>query len=316
MSLPRSLITAVLCIGLAAAAQAAPAGPSKAEIKEQRKQYFLEIAYPRFGLAPIDRQIETWAQDLAREFRESAKESTGEPNPWSAEVSYEIPRNDAVMATVLFPYYSYTGGAHPNSTFETFNFFKSDGMKVDLAELFTLRGIQRISDISIARLKQELGGPDGMSDMDWIKKGAGPNARNFAAYVLMPGELVIYFDPYQVAAYAAGPQEVHIPLSRLKDVMRADPRAPAASFECAGARSDVERTICSSRDLARLDRQLGEAYANKMVWAVDEAQAKALRDQQRAWLRTRDGACRGPSMGTCLTQVYEKRIKELESFAE
>ncbi|MBP6011464.1 MAG: DUF3298 domain-containing protein [Alphaproteobacteria bacterium] len=315
MSLLRSLIAAVLCVGFAAAAQAAPAGPQKMAIKEEKKQYVLDVSYPRFGFAPIDRQIEAWAQDLAREFRETAKESAGEPQPWSAEISYEVPRNDAVMATVLFTYYSYTGGAHPNSTFETFNFFKSDGMKADLAEIFTLRGIQRISDISIARLKQDLGGPDGMSDMDWIKKGAGPNARNFAAYVLMPGELVIYFDPYQVAAYAAGPQEVHIPLSRLKDVMRPDPRVPAASFECANARSDVERAICSSRDLARLDRRLGEAYANKMVWAVDEAHAKALREQQRAWLRTRD-ACRGPWMGKCLTQVYEKRIKQLESFAE
>jgi uncharacterized protein YecT (DUF1311 family) len=317
MSFYRSLIAVVWGLAFAVVAQTAPApAPQKMEIKEQRKQYVLEVAYPRFGQAAIDRQIEAWAQDVAREFRESAKESVGEPNPWSAEVSYEIPRNDAAMATVMFTYYSYMGGAHPNSTVETFNFFKSDGMKVDLAELFTQRGIQRISDISIARLKRDLGGPDGMSDIDWIKKGAGANAANFASYVLLPRELVIYFDPYQVAAYAAGPQEVHIPLSQLKDVMRADPRAPVASFECASARSDVERTICSSRDLARLDRRLGEAYANKMVWAADEAHAKALREQQRAWLRQRDGSCRGPSTAKCLTQVYEKRIKALESFAE
>lgn len=314
MSLFRSLIAAALCLGFVVVVQAAPGGPQKMEIKEERKQYMIEIAYPRFGYGPIDKQIESWAQGLAREFRESAKESTGEPNPWSAEVSYEIPRNDAAMATVAFTYYTYTGGAHPNSTFETFNFFKSDGMKVELAELFTPRGIQRISDISIARLKQDLGGPDGMSDIDWIKKGAGPNARNFAAYVLLPRQLVIYFDPYQVAAYAAGPQEVRIPLSQLGDVMRVDPRAPAASFECRNARSDVEQAICSSRDLARLDRQLGEAYQNKLTWAADAREAQRLREQQRAWLRVRDGACltRSMAMVACLAPIYQKRIKELE----
>ena len=303
---------------MAGGAMAATPQVQTVQFKEQRKHYLLEVAYPRFGHAAIDRQIEAWARQMARDFVESAKDAVGDPNPWGMELSYDVQRNDNVMAVVVFTYYLNTGGAHPNSSFQTFNFFKSDGQQVEFAELFTGKGIRRISDISIARLKRDLTGPDSMSDLDWIKKGAGPNARNFSAFAMLPRQLAIYFDPYQVAAYAAGPQEVRIPLSQLGDVMRVDPRAPAASFECRDARSDVEQAICGSRDLARLDRQLGEAYQNKLTWAADVREAQRLREQQRAWLRMRDGACRAASMPmvACLSPIYQKRLKELEGPAE
>jgi hypothetical protein len=40
--------------------------------------------------------------------------------------------------------------------------------------------------------------------------------------------LWITFDPYQVAAYAAGPQTVLVPYSALKDIIKPD--GPVATF--------------------------------------------------------------------------------------
>jgi hypothetical protein len=271
----RSVVTFLLSLLIAAGALAA--APQKMSIKETRKGYEIDVSYPRFGQAAIDRALESWARGIAKEFAEAAVEATGDPQRWSAEVSYEILRQDAQMIVVAFTYYSYTGGAHPNSSSETFNFLMPEGRRVEFAELFSPKGIQRVSDISIARLKQELGGPEGLGDMDWIKRGAGPNARNFASFALLPRELMITFDAYQVAAYAAGPQEVRIALPSLRDVMRPNPRAPAASFDCALARSAVEQAICGSHELARLDRRLGEAYAHKLVWEDDAAKLQAMR---------------------------------------
>jgi uncharacterized protein YecT (DUF1311 family) len=286
----------------------------KREIKETRATYALDVAYPRTGHAAIDTVLETWAKGVARDFLEMAKDATVDPAPWSGELSYDVVRNDAAMIVVAFTWYTYTGGAHPNSTFETFNFLLPDGAHVELAELFTAKGVARISDISIARLKQTLGGPDAMSDIDWIKRGAGPNARNFSAFQLLPRDLVIAFDAYQVAAYAAGPQEVRIPLAQLRDVMRPDPRAPAASFECALARADVEQAICSSRELARLDRHVAEAYGDKLMWASDEAKRAAIREEQRAWLKRRDALClrTGRPLVACLTGAYQQRLRALQ----
>lgn len=306
----RRIAAFLFSLVVAGTAMAAP--PQKMTIKETRKGYDIEIAYPRFGHAAVDRQLEVWARGVARDFAEASKESTGVPNPWSSEVEYEILRNDAQMIVVSFGNYTYTGGAHPNSSSTTFNFLLPDGRRVEVAEVFSPKGIQRISDISIAQLKQDLGGPDGMSDMDWIRKGAGPNARNFTSFALLPRELLITFDAYQVAAYAAGAHQVRIPLSSLRDVMRPNPRLPAPSFDCLAARSPVELAICSSDELARLDRRLGEAYAVKLIWMEEGAEQQSFRAEQRVWLKQRDAFCKGPAIASCLSVMYQRRLKALE----
>jgi uncharacterized protein YecT (DUF1311 family) len=183
--------------------------------------------------------------------------------------------------------------------------------------LFTAQGVKRISDISIAQITKVRSGPEGMTDADWIRRGAGPNARNFRSFVLKPSELAVFFDSYQVAAYAAGPQEAHIPFAQIRDTLRLDPRAPAASFDCGAARSDIEQAICSTRDLARLDRHVAEAYAEKLSWAEDDAARRAIRQGQREWLQRRDGVClrAGQRLVACLSDAYQRRLQALENSA-
>ena len=59
-----------------------------------------------------------------------------------------------------------------------------------------------------------------MSDDEQIKDGAGALAKNFKSWNVTRKGILINFDPYQVAAYAAGPQEVLIPYGKLKSVLR------------------------------------------------------------------------------------------------
>jgi uncharacterized protein YecT (DUF1311 family) len=296
------------------AVSAAPLKITKHEIKQQKPTHEIDISYPLTGLPRIDAEIEPWARKLAADFASEATEA-GETRPWSSELSFDIPRNDGKVLSIVFSHNTYTGGAHPNSSYRTFHFLLPEGYRADIAELFSPRGIRRISHISISQLKQDLAGPDGMSDTDWIKRGAGPNARNFENFILTPSELKVLFDAYQVAAYAAGPREVKIPLSQLRDALRPDPRAPAASFECLAARGPTETGICSSRDLARLDRLMGEAYVDALTWDGDEAKRRARQQGQRAWVAQRDAACgnAGARVVDCLTPLYEARIKVLNA---
>lgn len=313
MSAKQILAAFAFVLLFAVPAAAAPLTIATREIKEEKAHYTIEVTYPKTGHAVIDRALEAWAVSVERDFRALAAEPVQSPSPWAVDLKYDIARNDDAMFAVVFTHYSYTGGAHPNTFRRTFNFLMPDGADVELPELFTLRGVQRISDISIAQLKPALTAPDGMSDVDWIKRGAGPNARNFKSFVLQPRVLEVFFDPYQVAAYAAGPQEVRIPLTRLNDAIRVDSRAPAASFECVQARSDVEQAICSSRDLARLDRYVAEAYAEKLMWADDDAKRAVIRQAQRDWLKQRNQSClrvRQPIVA-CLTGVYQQRLRAL-----
>ena len=233
-------------------------------------------------------------------------------NPYALDITYEVPRNDAEWFAVVFTIYTDTGGAHPNTDFAAMNYVMPDGWRIYLPEIFGGRkALEKISALAIADLTKRLTGPDGMSDADTIMTGAGPAWDNFQDFVLEPKVLHIDFPPYQVAAYAAGPQETDIPLAALKAFMRKDFRAPAASFDCAAAATPTEKAICSDVALARLDRDVAEAYARKLKYEFDAANKENIKQAQRAWLATRDSACSDAAV-QCLTGVYKARLAELD----
>lgn len=312
-------VLVLTCAAFFAAASTVTAAPLKVterQILEQKPSHDIDFKYPETGIPAIDKPINDWIQDTLRDFQEGRSEVQLEPGQsYSGEISYEIGRNDGTMFSVLFTYYSFTGGAHPNSYFTTFNFLLPDGVQVEIGDLFSRDGIVRISKISIAQLHKDLIEPNGGGDTDWIARGAAPIGKNFQNFILKPNELDINFDSYQVAPYAAGPQEVHIPLGQLRTFLRPDPRAPAPSFDCAKAASDVEHAICSSRELAQMDRRVADEYFDALGWAADEAAKTKLKTGQKAWLNERDTHCRvaAQSMQSCLMTSYQARLKALRN---
>lgn len=291
------------------------------KIEKSTDMVEIDMAYPRTGVASIDRMFADWVNGMVATFESEAVEdfasfkqdNNGELPPWaySLGLGFEVPRNDERMLVFDFDESIFQGGAHPNHDIITFNFMMPDGWQVYLPEIFDgQRALDRISAFAVADLERRIGGPDGMSDPDWIRGGAGPQWSNFQDFLLLADKLVIRFPPYQVAAYAAGPQEVEIPLSELSGLMRKDWRVPVASFDCAKAGTATEKAICSDVALARLDRSLSDAYAQAMSFAADEAEKAKIRDAQRTWIGERD-AC-GGDVG-CLTAQYQARLKVLEA---
>jgi uncharacterized protein len=82
----------------------------------------------------------------------------------------------------------------------------------------------------------------------------------------------------------------------------------AAGFDCAKARTRVEKIICANAHLSELDSTLAALY-QKAHDAADDP--KALGNVERAWLKTRD-ACRDAA---CLTRTYKLRIAALDKQA-
>jgi len=302
------------------------AGPALAEVdvktlKVERKSETVEIemAFPRTGIAALDKTFADWVDGMVAEFEAGAKadfasfttQNDGELPPWtySLYLGFDVPRNDDAMLVFDFDESIYQGGAHPNHDIITFNFTMPDAWRVYLPEIFAGKpALDRISALAIADLSKQLLGPDSMSDPDWVKSGAGPQWSNFQDFLLLEDRLVIRFPPYQMAAYAAGEQRVEIPLESLSGLMRTNWHIPVASFDCAKAVSVTEKAICSDVALARLDRQMSDAYAQAVSWASDDAAKAAIRTAQRQWIGVRDG-CSG-DLG-CLTAAYDTRIKAL-----
>ncbi len=98
------------------------------------------------------------------------------------------------------------------------------------------------------------------------------------------------------------------------------PRADGApSFDCRHAASVVEREICRKEQLAGFDRQIAALYT-QALGLLDDADADALRTDQRLWLKLRDDCgylIRGnPNISSdvegCLADKMATRVWELQ----
>ncbi|WP_298437191.1 lysozyme inhibitor LprI family protein [Geobacter sp.] len=84
--------------------------------------------------------------------------------------------------------------------------------------------------------------------------------------------------------------------------------AHAASFDCAKARSVVEKTICSDEELSKLDGMMEDFYkkGRDIVTYKDE-----FKKQQQRWIKDIRNACGNDA--ECLKLQYRDRIEELRS---
>ena len=294
-----------------AAAAGLPLGKKTLAFKS--RDYDISVAYPQTGNKAIDAVLAGYAAKSAAQFKSYKPDFANGDHQYTLDTTYEIARNDGRMFAVVFTEYTDTGGAHPNSDYRTFNFLLPDGAQVFLPEIVDgYRGLARVSELAVAGLVKSIAtGPDAVSDKDTILMGTAPAADNFKDFVWLPDRLRILFPPYQVASYAAGPQETTIPLSALKDVMRPDWRAPAPSFDCRRAATPIEKAICADAALARLDRQTAEAYQSALRNAYEPAAQERLRAEQRTWLAGRNKTCAGPAPGACLARLYRDRLAVL-----
>jgi hypothetical protein len=140
------------------------------------------------------------------------------PGPFSLLVGYETFQFSPDITSLKFDIYTYTGGAHGMSSFQTYVFDLAGERILALDDLF-LPGsdpLAAIAPLVQQDLQTQLGD---MTDADWIMEGTAPDPVNYQFFVILPDSLVFYFPPYQVASYSAGPQMVSIPLSTLSGIL-------------------------------------------------------------------------------------------------
>jgi hypothetical protein len=129
-----------------------------------------------------------------------------------------------ILAVVFFAS-DYLGGAHPGDHHDVINYDLSEAKVLSMGDLFKPESdyLEAISGYSIQELKknQEVLFPN-------FEAGASPKKENYAAWSITPKGLLVIFEEYQVAPYAAGPQYVLVPYAILEDIL--DPDGPLAQF--------------------------------------------------------------------------------------
>ena len=127
------------------------------------------------------------------------------------------------LISVLFYVDGYVmGAAHPFHYSHSLNYATGSVQMVELDDLF-LPG----SDYLGALSRYSLDDLERQGVLEW-EEGALPQPENFQRWNLTDQGLLISFDAYTIAPYAAGPQSVLIPYEVLRNV--ADPDGPLAQF--------------------------------------------------------------------------------------
>lgn len=187
-----------------------------------------------FLMTQINRIVEQFQADLPppAELQNLAQQSQPlNANSNFLQVNYVILNKSKGIISVRLEVITYFyQSAHPNEDFITFNYDLVSGKTTSLAHLFKAKTnyLTAIANYCQKNLMLTAAFQQQLTDQSWIKSGAGAKFANYKNWNLQTKAILISFPPYQVAAYAAGPQNILVPLTILKSFI--DPKGPAARF--------------------------------------------------------------------------------------
>jgi hypothetical protein len=131
---------------------------------------------------------------------------------------YSVYTANEKLISIRLEYSTYmAGAAHPYSYVQTFNFDLAAGKLLSMSSLFRPDAdyLPFLSDFCEKQLVDKLG-------IDLFMEGLAPTIENFSSWGLSTEGLWIEFDPYQVAPYAAGPQQILVPFDQMEDLLALD----------------------------------------------------------------------------------------------
>jgi hypothetical protein len=207
--------------------------PATAKEESEQDRFVLEVNAPHLEGASgsiadaFNREVEALIGETVTGFKLSAREvaASGMATEQRSylNVGYDVAGVVNGVLSVQIDVDSYSAGAaHPGHRTEVLNYVLATGRLVSLSELFRSGSnyLQVIADYCVLDLKRR--------DALVFEEGALPTPQAYRNWNLQTGGLLITFDEYQVAPYAAGPQTVLIPYSVLRDIL--DPAGPLAPF--------------------------------------------------------------------------------------
>jgi uncharacterized protein len=89
------------------------------------------------------------------------------------------------------------------------------------------------------------------------------------------------------------------------------PASASPSFDCGRAESSVEKLVCESPELARLDRELADVWTKALeTWPEEEIRRQQA--TQRGWIKGRDDCWKADDLGECVAYAYRTRLLEVQ----
>lgn len=193
---------------------------------EPAVNYRVAIGFPRIegDERPAARRVNAAVRDSVEAFAESLRPDPGFfTGDAEADRIYVGDADGGPARTFLggrvfssrVDVYAYTGGAHGNLYSFAFNYDLATGEPFGLGDLFL--GGTAYLDTLAARTTERLVAARGTG---WMFDDAiPPDPAYFSLFTLGPDSLTVFFPPYAIAPYAAGPSEVSLPYAALRGVL-------------------------------------------------------------------------------------------------
>lgn len=181
---------------------------TEATKKAETSEYKIDAKYPQFGVASVDAKITSVIDTAMAAFKEYPVNPPEFGLPKNEQtITYDTTYigPDVISAELLVS--EYTGGAHPNTVIIGVNVDPRSGKEVTIDDAIKMTGMSlpQIAAASLSQLKARLG-----ADVIF-PEGADPKKENYQTFLISKDKVTFVFQNYQVAPYAAGPQEVAFP---------------------------------------------------------------------------------------------------------
>ncbi|MGE5472650.1 MAG: WG repeat-containing protein [Ignavibacteriales bacterium] len=191
-----------------------------AAVKETkfRPDIHMLIRYPQFSNHP-DKKIEEGLNKKLKEIFVGNNSGSRKENGNYVEdvdISYDITSTEELIIVTKNQYYYPFGAAHGMPYMECYHININTGTFYKLGDLFKKdsKYIEKLSAIVKEQISEKSKGPDNMFFPDAFEK-----IKPEQSFIISDDKIQLFFQPYEIAAYAAGFPTFDIPFSKINDII-------------------------------------------------------------------------------------------------
>ncbi len=165
----------------------------------------------------VPKTAEEAADSFIQSYETFIKDYPDSPAPWEIQTNGKVTYQSEKYISIEISNYSYAGGAHPNSFVNLLTFDANSGKKLTITDIVSdTAQLKQLAEVKF-RAARELAPDANLAEEGFFWDGPFMLSANFSA----TGEgLYFVYNPYEAAAYAAGPTEFTISYEELKGILK------------------------------------------------------------------------------------------------
>jgi len=181
------------------------------QVQEKTETYSIDTTIETTGVEKIDTEVALLNEIELAEFRAVASSSLTASSvaPYElVKTSEKFSSSDIVkLDTLVVSRYEYTGGAHGNTSFETYTYGREKGLQYDLENILTIS--PEFTELLFQETSAAIEVKDPQADLSNLAATLQDSV-NLQDFYLSGDKLVFLFEPYVVGPYALGDIKVEL----------------------------------------------------------------------------------------------------------